>query len=308
MQVRVLHIGPLPPPTGGMATVVAHLSQTLRSRCDVAVVNNAKTTPSDRTLLQGIAAQWRLLARLCRVLWQWRPDIVHIHTCSDFTFWRNGLDVMLAKLFGSQVLLHIHGGRFHEFLGGLATGRAHLARLILARADRVIVLGKLWEERLADWCPPGRMALVPNGVFIPADGPSPGADTAGGIVCVANYDRRKGLEDLIRAVARMQVARPVRLTLLGPEVEPGYREVLERLAVEVGIRDRLDMPGAVRFEEVARYFKAAEVFCLPSTTRACRWRCWKPWRTGCRSWPRESGPFPKRSTKDRGSFFTKPAM
>jgi glycosyltransferase involved in cell wall biosynthesis len=235
----------------------------LSGYCDVSVHNNAKTTRADRSLREGIQAQLRLLAHLAGVLWKWRPGIVHIHTCSEFTFWRNGLDVLLSKLFGKRVLLHIHGARFHEFLGSLSPLRAWIARRILSAADRVIVLGKVWEERLAGWCATENIVIVPNGVLIPADGRQEHAPGCS-IVCVANYERRKGLEDLVRAAALVQPPAPVRLTLLGTEVDAGYRQHLERVAIELGIGERVSIPGPVPFDQVARHFQSADVFSLPS--------------------------------------------
>lgn len=263
MQIRALHIGPLPPPAGGMATVLTHLSHALGDRCRIIVHNNAKTTPVDRTLMQGVQAQCRLLARLWRTLNQWRPSIVHIHTCSEFAFWRNGLDLLLVKLFCRAVVLHIHGARFHEFLGLLGPAKAWLARVIFERADCVVVLGKVWEQRLGGWCGPQQLVIVPNGVFVPTEDRSVNRVSAGKIICLANYERRKGLEDLIRAVAAVR-ATPVSLLLLGSEAEPGYRQFLERLSVELGIRDRVSMPGPVPFDQIGKYLQEADVFCLPS--------------------------------------------
>ena len=240
--------------------MLVHFSQALRRHCDVEVLNNAKSTAPDRSLVQGIAAQLKLLARLSRILWQWRPDVVHIHTCSEFTFWRNGLDLLLARLFARPVVLHIHGARFHEFLGGLSPRRARVARLILHSAGRVVVLGKVWEERLRPWCTPGTIDVVPNGVAISPEELSPAAQ-ARTILCVANYEKRKGLEDLVRAVAALRNAR---LILVGGEAEAGHRKTLESLASELGIGDRVDVAGPKRFDEVVQYFKVSGIFCLPS--------------------------------------------
>lgn len=262
--LRVLHVGPLPPPVGGMATVVASLGQALQPRCEVTVLNNVKTTAADRTLIEGIGAQLRLVRSLLGIVRRRRPQIVHIHTCSYFTFWRNGLDATLAKLLGCRVVLHIHGAQFHEFLEALGAGKAYLARAVLGRADRVIVLGKVWADRLAPWCAREKLALVPNGVPVPAEAAACGGKEAAHIVCVANYERRKGQEDLLRAVASLPAERAVRLTLLGAELEAGFRQHLEQLAAELGIADRTAVPGPVNPEDVARYYRDADLFCLPS--------------------------------------------
>jgi hypothetical protein len=47
---RILMVGPLTPPVGGMATVVENLAQALAQDTDIRVLNNVKTTPTDRSL------------------------------------------------------------------------------------------------------------------------------------------------------------------------------------------------------------------------------------------------------------------
>ncbi len=259
---RVLMLGPLPPPVGGMATVVSNLHRALAPRLELRVLNNVKTTARDRSLLQGIGAQLRLLARLGWQCLAWRPAVVHIHTCSWFTFWRNGVDVLLARLLLRRVVLHIHGAQFHHFLGGLTGTSAWFARRLLRAAQRVIVLGEGWRDVLSGWVDPVRIAVVPNGV--PSGGqvePSPTGPFR--IICLANYEVRKGQEDLLRVVARLDAARPVRLELLGFEAEPGRRQALLDLAAELGLA-HVDIPGPVTGKDKEARLAAAHCFCLPS--------------------------------------------
>lgn len=264
-NLRVLHIGPLPPPVGGMSTVLLELSGVLQGYCETQVFSNSKTTATDRSLFQAIIAQLQLLWRLARTLQNWRPDIVHIHTCSNFTFWRNGLDLMLARCFGCKTVLHIHGARFHQFLGSLGTVRAGLARAVLAKADCVVVLGQVWRERLAPWCRPDAIEVIANGVAVPSDVKGPYQDAVAHIVCVANYEPRKGLDDLIRAAANLPAGgRPWRISFLGAELDMAYKQSLQQLAKDLGVEDRVSLPGPVNAVQVADYLRSAYLFCLPS--------------------------------------------
>ncbi len=264
-RLRALHIGPLPPPVGGMSTVLLELSTALQRYCETQVFSNAKTTSLGRSFIQAITAQLRLLWRLARTLRQERPHIVHIHTCSNFTFWRNGLDLMLARSFGCKTVLHIHGGRFHLFLDGLGVVRAGLARTVLGKADRVIVLGQVWQERLVPWCQPESIAVIANGVTVPDDALGPCDDVVAHIVCLANYESGKGLHDLIGAAAKLPSGgRAWRITFLGAELDLAYKQSLLQLANELGVEDRISLPGPVSAGRVADYLRSAYLFCLPS--------------------------------------------
>lgn len=261
--LKVLQVGPLPPPVGGMGTVIENLYQALQPACAMRVLNNRKTTAPDRRLAQAIAAQLRLLGRLLREIVSWRPDIVHIHTCSRFTFWRNGIDVALARLLRRRVVLHIHGAEFATFLASLSPLRARAARWILARCHRVVVLGQDWKRLLDAWTAPDRVVVVPNGVPV-EDLRERERDAPFTIVCLANYERRKGQRDLIDAVAQLRTERPVRLALLGFESEAGQRQALLEQATRLGLDPQVEIPGPVMGADKDVWWRRASCFCLPS--------------------------------------------
>jgi glycosyltransferase involved in cell wall biosynthesis len=246
-----------------MATVVQSLTAGLGASYEVRVLNNVKTTPPGRTLLAGVWAQAVLLARLLRELSLWRPALVHLHTCSDLTFWRSALDLLLARLFLRRVVLHVHGGRFVRFLEGLGAGLRAVARFVLHSSDRVVVLGEEWERALRPWCRPDRVVVVPNGVRVPT--PAPLRDLpAPRVLCVAALHPDKGQRDLLRALARSEVPPEATVTFLGDEAAPGEREELSALARTLMLEGRVSAPGVARGASLDRYLAQAEVFCLPS--------------------------------------------
>ncbi|MGB0721269.1 MAG: glycosyltransferase family 4 protein [Gammaproteobacteria bacterium] len=257
----MLTIGPLPPPIGGMAAVVANLEKELGARLDHRLLNNAKTTADDRTLWSGVLAQLRLLARLVALLVGWRPTVVHIHTCSNFTFWRNGVDVLLSRLLLRPVVLHIHGGRFDEFLGALGAVRALCARRILRAAARVVVLGDEWQRRLAPWCGAERIVVISNGVPVPAQRASGSNGERLRVLCLAAYTPAKGQEELLRAASELP---ELELYLVGNELKSGEQRRLEQLAHELGMADRVWITGPRTGAEKDTLFDHADLFALPS--------------------------------------------
>lgn len=260
--MRILQLGPLPPPVGGMATVVTNLQQSLSAHHEVRVVNNRKTTAPDRSLWQGIAAQLKLLGHFVGEIRRFRPDVVQIHTCSYNTFWRNGLDVLLARLLGRRVVLHIHGAMFHTFLDGLSHPRARLARLVFRLSHRVIALGEQWHTVLAPWAGADKVAVVPNGVPVPEQAIDL-ASRPPHILCFANYERRKGQADLLQALAGLG-REDVRLSLYGFESEAGERQRLETLADELGLAGQVSIPGPVTGADKDAAVAEASLFVLPS--------------------------------------------
>lgn len=262
-KLRILQIGPLPPPIGGMATLVQNLVETLQGRVETRVLNNAKTTRADRPLWAGVLAQLKLLLRLTVLCILWRPQLVHIHTCSYATFWRNCVDVLLVRVLGRKVVVHLHGGLFSKFLASLGVFKATMARGIFRLCHKVIVLGEGWRSRLIPWAGKDRIAVVPNGVAL-SEQKAQGNPDQVEIICLARYELEKGQSDLIRAVAGMDTRVPVRLALLGDEAEAGQKQELERWAEKEGITGICEIPGPVMGKTKEARLRNADIFCLPS--------------------------------------------
>jgi glycosyltransferase involved in cell wall biosynthesis len=79
------------------------------------------------------------------------------------------------------------------------------------------------------------------------------------VLAVGRFDRAKNFDFLIRAVHAMQADQPARLALLGEGPERGP---LERLAHDLGIADRVHMPGFVA--DPAPWYRRAAVHAVAS--------------------------------------------
>ena len=265
MMPYVVMLGPLPPLVGGMASVMVNLRSSALSRyCHLTVINNGKTTPEGRPFLTGAKAQIRLLYQLVKTIIKQRAKIVHIHTCSGFTFWRDCIHALIARLFGSRVILHIHGGGFIEFVDSQHYIGKLVIRMALSWVSRVIVLSSSWVSRLKPFAPQAKWRIVPNGVPIPP--------------CIASIDqlqptflflgnlgKQKGAEDLVRA-AQIAIRKGFdgQILLAGKETTPGQSNTLERLINELNLQSHVRLIGVISGETKVNVFKSADCFVLPS--------------------------------------------
>ncbi|MFV2057171.1 MAG: glycosyltransferase family 4 protein [Thiohalomonadales bacterium] len=262
-NLNILQIGPLPPPIGGIATCMQNLITALEPHCDVRYLNNAKSTADDRPLWVGILAQLKLLKKLVKFAYRWRPDVSHIHTCSYFTFWRTVLDLAILKIFGCKVVIHIHGAEFHKFLGGLGPIKLLLAKIAFKTVDRVIILSEGWNTILSPWIDPTKMFVLPNGTPIPDISPSEKTKPPN-IICIANYERRKGQIDLLSAVSTLSYQGPLKLVLMGEEMETGQKDALRSFVNENNLENIVDIHGPVFGDKKRPFMENATIFCLPS--------------------------------------------
>jgi phosphatidylinositol alpha-mannosyltransferase len=183
-----------------------------------------------------------------RALASFDPDVCHLH----------------EPLIPSLSLLALWGARapcvgtFHASAEGSLGYRA--GRVVLERAARRLAVRTAVSDAaraLAFRYFPGDYVLTPNGVDVSAfRGPSEAA-RAKTVLFLSRIERRKGLEVLIQAMARI---RDVGARLIvagdGPEARSS-RLLAERLDVDAEWR------GVVSDYEKAELFRSAGVYCAP---------------------------------------------
>jgi glycosyltransferase involved in cell wall biosynthesis len=117
-----------------------------------------------------------------------------------------------------------------------------------------------------------RYSVIPTGTdlepFLNADGKSlrskNGWQDETVLISVGRLAPEKNWDTLVRAFAKVHEKHPeTRLVLIG---DGTARSSLEELAAELGISERVTFTGAVPFQEIPRYLKAADVFAFASVT------------------------------------------
>ena len=112
----VMIIGPPANAVGGIATVVGQmLSLDLDHRYRIEFFPQTESCGTDEPLEKRIARHVRHLSVLWMKLRRTNAAIVHLHTCSGFSFFRSVLDMLVAKRLGCRTVLHIHGAAFDDF-------------------------------------------------------------------------------------------------------------------------------------------------------------------------------------------------
>ncbi len=267
---------------GGLAAAFTQLSNTLsRLGAGVSVVtldehrSGAREWPLDpavETTVCGTAGPRRAgYARdMAGALSAFAPDVVHVHG-----LWRLHYRqaARYARDRGVPLVISVHG-MLHERALKQRPWAKRLARHVFqdavlrsaaclhATADDEA--GEI--ERLGLSRP---IAVVPWGVPLPDDETVRAARAAREhgertLLFLGRIHASKGLESLLRAWARVSPAAPRwRLRLAGPD-EGGYGSLLETLARELGVRERVVFSGPVEGAAREEAFASADVLVLPS--------------------------------------------
>jgi glycosyltransferase involved in cell wall biosynthesis len=253
MGKQVLLVGPVPPPTGGIATHVASLARAL----GVAGIGATVVDPRGRL---------RFVTELGRA--GLAGEVVHLHVCGHNRSSYGLLGACLAATPRLPAMVTLHSGLLPGYLDGVsATGRRTIAGL-LARAARVVVVSPAIAAAVRDLGVDDVAVISP---FIAA-GLTPGrppvrvaaAREAGATLVVAAMARglEYGAAILAQGFARVAAQLPEAvLVVFGPG--GADRDVARRLD-ERGLGDRVIALGELDPRTALATLEAADVVVRPT--------------------------------------------
>lgn len=194
--------------------------------------------------------------RMEKITSDFNPDIVHIHH-----LW---VLIALAKNCRDiPCFVTVHGTELKQ----LKTAPQYY-QLVKEGIDYIDCFLCVSSDILRDVCraynlPSNKAVFIGNGynndIFRP-EGSVPKIEGRV-IVCAGKYVHWKGFHYLIRACGRLSI--PHRLVILGTGPERA-RQMLIQEAIANNMQDKIVLTGHVSQQEVAKWFRRADVFVLPS--------------------------------------------
>ncbi len=263
--LRIALVGPLPPPSGGMANQTLQLATLLRSEgATVEVIQvNRPYQPPQIGKIKGIRALFRLLPYL-QQLWQTadKVDLYHVMANSGWSWHLFAAPaIWIARMKGKPVLVNYRGGEAASFFA-----KAFFwVRPSLARTSAIVVpsgfLEAVFAKRGFATC------IVPNIIdlsrFSAGDiqGTSWKAD-APHILVARNLESIYDNATALRAFAIIKQTLPAaRLTIAGSGPQ---RQMLESLASELALADAVTFTGRVDNAGMGVLYQRSDVMLNPS--------------------------------------------
>lgn len=254
---QIAIVGPLPPPSGGMANQTLQLARLLAGEGLVVetVQVNAPYSPRWVEAVPVIRAAFRLVPYVGR-LWRaaGRNDLFHVMANSGWSWHLFAAPaIWIARFRGVPVVVNYRGGEAETFLRRSAA----LVRLSMRRTAALVVPSGFLQHVFFQFRLDAR--IVPNIVDLAKFHPASTGPAGIHIVIARNleplYDIGTGLRAMELLLRRFPDAR-MSIAGSGPE-----RETLERLAGDLGIGSCVRFTGKLDSREMAELYRRATI-CL----------------------------------------------
>lgn len=270
----VILVGPLPPPIHGVTISTQRLlSSPLREKLDLRHLDTSDHRSMEtvgavdiRNVTLGLASYWDLL-RLCLAK---RPDAVYVPISQTaLGFLRDSIYLLLPKLFGAAIVIHLRGGHFGRFYAGTNALMRWYIDLSMRCVERVIVLGEVFKPIFAAWIDDGHIDVVPNGTDLVIEGvaeklrqPNRGPLT---VTYLSNLVPTKGIEEFVRMALDLAATEPeVAFLVAGDWLQPNTTAERTVKGLLTGAGDRIRFLGEVRGAAKAALLARTDIYVLPT--------------------------------------------
>lgn len=186
-------------------------------------------------------------------------EVIHAHWSIN-----GALAVLTQKIHKRPVITTIHGSDHRRAQGGSPYARMH--RLALRGSAFTVGVSETIQTELERLMPSqaGSFRFIPNGVDFPYYRINPHdrpVGPPGKLLYVGTVIPRKGVETAVRALAALDPALPVSLTIAGDGPE---RQRLTKLAADLGVDRKVTFLGAVAPSQIPRLMAEHHALILPS--------------------------------------------
>jgi phosphatidylinositol alpha-mannosyltransferase len=245
--------------------VIAPASQAVTAFADRFIpIGKPRPIPTSGSIAR-ITISVRLAPTIKTVLQREKFDIVHLH--EPF------MPMLCSAVLRFSDVPNI--GTFHACDGspgyrfGWPIGTILLKRRLHKLHGKIAVSKPAME--FASKYIPGYYNIIPNGIDVDHFSPDVTpierfCDGKQNIVFVGRLEHRKGVKYLLRAFQQVKQEIPnSRLIIVGPGTR--LRKRYERWVGRNGLKDDVVFVGYASYVDLPRYYKTADVFCAPATSR-----------------------------------------
>jgi glycosyltransferase involved in cell wall biosynthesis len=274
MGKKIIIIGGIPPPFIGTTARIQLLinNSIFRNKVDFDLFDIIDRRSSDnmgkfeyKNILLGLKHSAGLLFKLLRE----KFDIAFLSIAQNkWAFIRDSILILICKIFGLKVIVHLDGGHFKEFYTNQNEKLKKYIKYVCYKIDFGILLGESLRYNFE--------GLIKNNVVIHAGVPIIGIGDRNKsikrILFLSSLFRSKGYLDVLKAIPFVIKELPniefvfVGREGIGPDDTPNYDIKMERdkIIKENDIEKYIKLLGPLYYKERDDEFRKADIFVFPS--------------------------------------------
>jgi glycosyltransferase involved in cell wall biosynthesis len=257
---HVLLLAPYAPSGGGMGRMMAYLAEhPAADGTRFSMIETRGARGAIFAVFPCLRAAWHIAA--CAR--GGGETILHVNMAEGSSVFRKGAMLWWGSVLGLPTVLHLHAADIIGWYRRMPAPIRAWTRAAFRRADVCVTLGRLWQDWLQDelGVEAARIEILPNGVprptVIPFRAPPPRCT----LVFLGNLLPRKGLSDLIAALASDALrGREWELIVAGGGDAAPFR----RQAEAAGLSARIRFAGWLGRADATALLARATMLILPS--------------------------------------------
>jgi len=268
----IVFIAPTPPPYMGpsVATDII-LNSRFVDEFDVIHIDTADRRPLNTLAKIDVTNIYLAIKHyfiLLKKLLLSKPELVYIPVSQTaIGFLRDVPFVVLSKIFGKKVVLHLRGGYFREFYGSSGRIMKYIIEKTLSRVDRMIVLGECLKALFDDLIDEDKLSVIPNGADIIFNNTKRNTGRNGQvtILFLSNLIETKGFKDVLHSATSVtQRHNTVRYVFAGDWRKDEDKLECEKYIEKEELGDYVKFVGAVTGIRKTEALQNANIFVLPT--------------------------------------------
>jgi glycosyltransferase involved in cell wall biosynthesis len=262
--LRILVATPLGPQgQGGIDRLTDAIIETIEKRADPSVQVVRLVTRGNRSIYLSPIVFARALVQFWGVATRGQVDLLHIQLSWRGSTYRKLVLAAAARYLAIPYVVHLHSGQFDSFWAGCGPFLRRKIDRLFVDSVAVIVLGNYWRRLVTGRLPSvqRKLEILPNATALPPALSK--ADQRSGKIVITFLGRlgpEKGTPELIKALGKLAHRTDWSATLAGDGEVTFSRSQVRQL----GIADRVDIPGWLDPPATAALLQRTGIFVLPS--------------------------------------------
>jgi glycosyltransferase involved in cell wall biosynthesis len=248
---------------GGIDRLTDAIIETMEKRADPSIQVARLVTRGNRSIYLSPMVFARALVQFWGLAKRGQVDLLHIQLSWRGSTYRKLVLAAAARYLTIPYVVHLHSGQFDSFWSECGPFLRRKIDRLFVNSVAVVVLGNYWGHLVAGRLPSvqRKLEILPNASALPPALPK--ADPRSGKIVITFLGRlgpEKGTPQLIKALAKLAHRTDWSATIAGDGEVTFSRSHVRQL----GIADRVDIPGWLDPTATAALLRRTGIFVLPS--------------------------------------------